>query len=189
MRPDWPLVTERLVLRPFEERDYDALYAIHSDAEVSRYLYNEPRDREQVRELLERKMAGAEWREEDDWLSAAVELRESGAVVGDLALHWVSNEHRTGEIGFSFDPARHGRGYATEAARGFLRLAFDDFELHRVIGRAEARNAASCRVLEKLGMRLEAHLVENEWVKGEWQSEVVYALLDREWRERDAAPL
>ena len=47
--------------------------------------------------------------------------------------------------------------------------------------RAEARNGASARVLEKLGMRLEAHLVENECVKDEWQSELVYAVLDREW--------
>jgi RimJ/RimL family protein N-acetyltransferase len=50
-----------------------------------------------------------------------------------------------------------------------------------VIGRAEARNIGSARVLEKLGMRREAHLVENEWVKDEWQSELVYAMLDREW--------
>jgi RimJ/RimL family protein N-acetyltransferase len=47
--------------------------------------------------------------------------------------------------------------------------------------RTEARNTASARVLEKLGMRLEAHFVENEWVKGEWQSELVFAILDREW--------
>jgi RimJ/RimL family protein N-acetyltransferase len=181
MRPVWPLETERLVLRPFEERDYEALYAIHSDAEVVRYLYNEPSDRDQARELLARKIAGSEWREEGDWLSAAVVLRESGDVVGDIALRWASNEHRTGEIGFIFAPAGQGHGYATEAARAVLRLAFEGFGLHRVIGRAEARNAASTRVLEKLGMRREAHHVANEWVKGEWQSEVVYALLDREW--------
>jgi RimJ/RimL family protein N-acetyltransferase len=53
---------------------------------------------------------------------------------------------------------------------------------HRLIGRTEARNTGSARVLEKLGMRLEAHLVENEWVKGEWQSELDYALLASEWR-------
>ena len=53
--------------------------------------------------------------------------------------------------------------------------------LHRVVGRLEPRNTGSARVLEKLGMRREAHLVENEWVKGEWQSELVYAILAREW--------
>jgi RimJ/RimL family protein N-acetyltransferase len=60
-------------------------------------------------------------------------------------------------------------------------LGFDALRLHRVVGRVEPRNVASSRVLEKLGMRREAHLVENEWIKGEWQSELVYAMLDREW--------
>ena len=55
-----------------------------------------------------------------------------------------------------------------------------------MIGRLEARNAASARVLEKLGLRLEAHLVENEWVKDEWQSGLGYAILDREWRAQSS---
>jgi len=65
-----------------------------------------------------------------------------------------------------------------------LRIAFDDLGLHRVFGSVEARNAASARVLGKLGMRREAHFVENEFVKGEWQSELVYAILANEWRAR-----
>jgi RimJ/RimL family protein N-acetyltransferase len=108
--------------------------------------------------------------------------RESGQLVGDVALHWVSAQHATGELGFIFDPAHQGRGYATEAARAFLAFGFEGMGFHRVIGRAEARNTASIRVLEKLGMRREAHFVENEWVKGEWQSELVYAMLEHEWR-------
>ena len=52
-----------------------------------------------------------------------------------------------------------------------------------MIGRLEARNTASARVLEKLGMQREAHLLENEFAKGEWQSELAYAILDREWRD------
>jgi RimJ/RimL family protein N-acetyltransferase len=79
-------------------------------------------------------------------------------------------------------PDHHGRGYATEAARAMLALGFATYRLHRIEARAEPRNSASTRVLEKLGMRLEGHLRENEWVRGEWQSEVVYALLAREWR-------
>ena len=94
----------------------------------------------------------------------------------------MSDEHKTGEIGFSFDPASQGRGYATEAARALIDFGFGGMGFHRVIGRLEARNTASARVLEKLGMRREAHLVENEWVKGEWQSELVYAMLEHEWR-------
>ena len=74
-------------------------------------------------------------------------------------------------------PDHQGRGYATEAAGALLDLAFDTFALHRAVGRLEARNVASARVLEKLGMRREGLLVENELVKGEWQSEAVYAAL------------
>jgi RimJ/RimL family protein N-acetyltransferase len=93
-------------------------------------------------------------------------------------------EHRQGEIGFVLDPRHQGRGYATEAAAALLALAFETYGLHRVTGRLEPRNAPSARVLERLGMRREAHLIENEWVKGEWQSEVIYAMLDREFLTR-----
>jgi RimJ/RimL family protein N-acetyltransferase len=184
LSPEWPLESERLLLRPFDRADLEALHAIHSDENVARYLYNDPRSLEQTRDLLERKIAGAALQGEGDWLSAAVVVSDSGELVGDLSLLWESELHRQGEIGFVFHPAHHGRGYATEAARPFLSFAFGPLGLHRVIGRTEARNIASARVLEKLGMRREAHFVENEWVKGEWQSELVYALLAREWEAR-----
>jgi RimJ/RimL family protein N-acetyltransferase len=65
-----------------------------------------------------------------------------------------------------------------------LALGFDGLGLHRIVGRLDARNTASARVLEKLGMRREAHFVSNEYLKGEWTDELVYALLDEEWRAR-----
>src|SRR5215831_8922711 len=154
---------------------------MQSDAEVARYLYGEPKSPAESRDLLKRKIAGTAWAAEGDWLGAAVVERASGTTVGDVALQWVSERDRTAEIGFIFDPRHQGRGFATEAARAMLEWAFETASVHRVVGRLEARNAASARVLEKLGMRLEAHLVKNEWVKGEWQSELVYAILDREW--------
>ena len=169
------------MLRPFEDGDFDAFYTIQSDEESARWLYNEPRTLEQSRELLERKIASDRFFGERDWLSAAVIARETGQLVGDVSLQWGSEEHKTAEIGFIFDRTHHGRGYATEAARAILALAFDGLGFHRVVGRLEPRNTASARVLEKLGMRFEAHLVENEWVKGEWQSELIYAILEHEW--------
>lgn len=87
-----------------------------------------------------------------------------------------------GELGFIVHPDHQGNRYATEATRVLLAIAFERVRLHRVVGRVEVRNVASARVLEKLGMRKEAHLVENEFVKGEWQTELIYAILDREWR-------
>jgi RimJ/RimL family protein N-acetyltransferase len=185
--PAWPLETERLVLRPFEQGDLAALNEIHGDEANALYLYNDARTREQVEELIERKVAGSSIRAEGDWLSAAAVLRTTGDVVCDLVLHWASEAHRQGEIGFIAHPAHHGRGYTTEAARPLLGFAFETLGLHRVVGRLEPRNVASARVLEKLGMRREAHFVENEWVKGEWQSELVYAMLAREWTSRPSS--
>jgi RimJ/RimL family protein N-acetyltransferase len=179
--PDWPIETERLLLRPFTHGDLEGLYAMHSDVEVSRYLYNPPRTLDETRDLLSRKIAGTAVEVEGDWLSAAVVERANGECVGDLALHYVSELHHTAEVGFVFHPRHQRQGFATEAAAAFVGWAFAA-GFHRVIGRTEARNAASARVLEKLGMRPEAHFVENEWVKGEWQSELVYAILEREWR-------
>ena len=85
------------------------------------------------------------------------------------------------ELGYLLTAGTQGRGYATEASREILRLAFEDLGFHRVIARVEARNTASAALAERLGMRREAEFVENEWIKGEWQSEIVYAMLAREW--------
>jgi RimJ/RimL family protein N-acetyltransferase len=181
LEPAYPLETERLLLRPFGAGDLDALFAIHSRPDVARYLYWEPRTRDEVRGVLEEKVRGRVIGSEGDTLTLAMALKATTELIGECSLHLLSDEHRQGEIGFIVHPDHHGRGYATEAARVLLRLAFEDLDLHRVVGRLEARNTASARVLEKLRMRREAHLVENEHVKGEWQSELVYAILDREW--------
>jgi RimJ/RimL family protein N-acetyltransferase len=177
-----PIRTERLLLRPFTEGDLDALRAYQSREDVTRFLYWNARTEAEVREALARKIAATSIHAEGDFLAVAAELAATGEMVGDVVLGLISEEHRTGEIGFIVHPDHQGHGYATEASRAVLRVAFEDLRLHRVIARAEARNVASARALEKLGMRREAHLVDNEFVKGEWQSELVYAILDREWR-------
>jgi RimJ/RimL family protein N-acetyltransferase len=180
--PEYPIETERLLLRPYADGDFDAHLAIHSRADVNRWLYSEPRGPDEVRDVLRRKVGETGLRDEGDTLSVACVRKDTGAVIGGCILHWVSREHRTGEIGFIFHPDHHGHGFAAEAARPLIDFGFAVVGLHRVIGRLEARNTASARVLEKLGMRKEGLLVENEWVKGEWQSELRYAVLDREWR-------
>jgi RimJ/RimL family protein N-acetyltransferase len=180
-----PFETARLRLRHLEPGDFDAVHAIESRPEVARWLYWEPRSEPEVRESLDRRIARARDVPETG-ITVAAEVIATGLLVGHVSL--TVKEHRQGEIGFIFHPDHQGRGYATEAAAGVLRLAFEGYGLHRVYGTLEARNTASARVLEKLGMRREGLLVENECVKGEWQSELVYGLLEREWRsaaERD----
>lgn len=182
----FPIGTERLVLRPFVADDFDALHAILSRSDVNRYLYTEVHTPEKTREALERRARETALTKEGDSLGIAVVLRETDELIGDGLLHWRSEQHRQGEIGYIFHPDFHGHGYATEAARELLRLGFETYGMHRLIGRCDARNTASGNLMRRLGMRLEAHLRENEFVKGEWCDEQVYAMLASEWRERAA---
>lgn len=185
-----PLTTPRLTLRPFEERDLDALHAYGSLPEVVRFMYWEPLDRPAARARLEAYLGRTRLEDEGDVLTLAIEWAEPAApqVVGEVMLAWRSRLHRQGEVGFACHPAFHGRGLVTEAATAILGVAFDHLGLHRVYGRCDARNGSSGRLLTRLGMRLEAHLVENEWVKGEWVDEQVYALLRREWHAARGRP-
>ena len=184
LSPTFPLRTERLLLRPFRDDDLEAMYAIHSREEVTRYLYTEPRTRAEMREMVARRMLETAIESEGDVLGLATQLHDTPTLIGHVSLRLVSEAHRQGEIGFIIHPDQQGNGYATEASETLLRLGFEDLGLHRIVGRCDGRNDASARVMERLGMRREAHLRENELVKGEWTDEFVYAMLAEEWRAR-----
>ncbi len=184
LKPDYPITTARLLLRPFAETDLDALHTYHRLPEVARFLMWPPRSREETARSLRYRIEHPALEAEGDVLVLAVELRETGDLVGEVNLSWRSAENRTGEFGFIFDPRFHGHGYAGEAAAEVLRLGFEQMGLHRVIGRADARNAASAKLMTRLGLRKEAHFVKNEYVKGEWADEVVFAMLAEEWAAR-----
>ncbi len=189
VKPSYPLLTSRLILRPFESGDLDDLLAYMSPPEVSRYLYTEPlADKAAAKENLDRKMGAIQAENEGDAIFLAVYLPEAERVIGDVMFYYTSRGHRQGEIGFVFHPEFQGRGFATEAARVVLEIGFQGLQLHRMVARCDARNLASARVMERLGMTREAQLVENEFVKGEWTDEFVYAIRRGEW-EASAQPV
>jgi RimJ/RimL family protein N-acetyltransferase len=187
LKPEYPIMTQRLLIRPYTEADLDDLHDTQSRPEVARYLYDEAMDRAASAALLKRKMRNTVLSEPGDGLTLAVALPEAGPVIGDVLLRWVSEQHRQGEIGYVFNPRFGGKGFATEAAAAMLAIGFDGLGLHRIVGRLDARNEASARLLERLGMRREAHFVQNEFVKGEWCDELVYAITEPEWRRQHVA--
>ena len=183
-RPEYPLRTQRLLLRPYAHGDVDGLYAYQRLPEVHRYLYTEPRTRAEVEAIVAERAGLAALTETGTAITLVAELAQTGELVGDCMLFWRSQEHEQGEVGYVFNPAYHGRGYATEAVGALLRLGFEGLGLHRIAGHLDARNTASARVLERAGLRREAHLVENEFVKGKWADELIYGILRREWEAR-----
>ncbi|HWI00672.1 MAG TPA: GNAT family N-acetyltransferase [Propionibacteriaceae bacterium] len=181
LRPSYPVRTTRLLLRPLRAEDAFDLLAYRSLPEVCRWVPFEPMDAETIAVRLRGQWAATTLEGQGDALTLGVELAATGQVIGDVMLRWLSAEHSCGEVGYVFHPAFGGLGYATEAAHAVLHLAFDDLGLHRAIARIDARNVTSIRVAARLGMRQEAHLVENERFKGEWSDELDFGLLEREW--------
>jgi RimJ/RimL family protein N-acetyltransferase len=88
------------------------------------------------------------------------------------------------EIGISLAPAHQGRGYAQEAIECLLDFVFGTLDAHRVAAITDAENRAASSLFRRLGFRLEAHFIEHLWFKGQWGSELVFALLRREWEHR-----
>jgi len=184
LSPTYPIRAARLSLRPLGQPDVTALVSYRSLPEVCQYVPFEPMDADAVTARLDGLWSRTTLDQEGDALLLGVERTATGELIGDVMLRWASVEHSCGEIGYVLHPGQGGNGYATEAAHAVLHLAFDDFRLHRVIARVDARNLASARLAERLGMRQEAHLIENEWFKGEWSDELDFALLEAEWQSQ-----
>jgi RimJ/RimL family protein N-acetyltransferase len=142
--------------------------------------------RDDILERIAGPWARTELTDEGQALTLGAELADTGLagtgeLAGDVVLFWHSREHAGGELGYVLNPALGGRGYATEAARAMLRLGFEDLGLHRIVARIDERNEPSVKLARRLGMRQEARLVQNEIFKGEWSTEVDFAMLADEW--------
>ncbi len=183
-----PRQTSRLTLREYEASDLDGLTSLYSREDVNRYLYSEPKNKDQMRSVLEAKLNRPREIIDKNVMPVAVVLRDTNRLVGDFMLRWTADQHRQGEIGGSLHPDFQGQGLAVETYAELLEIGFSDFNLHRIFGRCDGRNSASIRALEKVGLQREAHLIENEFVKGEWTDEVVLAIRRNQWLARQIAP-
>ena len=187
LHPRYPVTTPRLLIRPLTPADADGLLAYRSIPDVCRYVPFEPQTREELLERITTRWTRTELTAEGQVIILGVQVRDTGALAGDVMLAWQSREHACGEIGAVFNPDMSGRGYATEALDALLRLGFEGLGLHRIIARIDERNDRSVRMVRRLGMRLEARLVENEWFKGQWTTELDFAMLAAEWQARSGS--
>jgi RimJ/RimL family protein N-acetyltransferase len=184
----WPLITERLEIRPVTPGDAPAFLAWRSRPEVARYMFQPP----WTPEVAARKLAdwsGAPFTLPGDVLVLAVVHGARRDVIGEVLLKWAPGAGQA-EVGYGLRPDAAGAGYATEAVRAVLGLAFGTYGFHRVFARVDEENTPSVRVCERVGMRREARLVESDIRPddGEWATELNYAMLAREHASREAAP-
>lgn len=171
------ILTPRLKIRAFNQKDWKDLYEYLSDEKVIKFEPYEAFDMEQCKhEALRRSK---------DKAFLAVCLRDSGKVIGNL--YFAEQDFDTWELGYVFNAAFHNQGYATESAKAVLDKAFKEGNARRVIAMCNPENKNSWRLLERLHMRREGHLKQNIYFKTDpdnnpiWQDTYQYAILAEEW--------
>jgi ribosomal-protein-alanine N-acetyltransferase len=171
------LRSERLLLRPWRLTDADDAFSYGQDPEWGRYLWmtHQPYTRRDAEEWVARCVLST-WERD-----AQFAIEYQGHVIGGVRLNLVDPEGGTAGLGYNVAPAHWGKGIATEACAAVLDYAFGQLGLHRVFATADARNAASIRVMQKLGMRQEAYLRGHRFYRGERTDEVWYAILAGEY--------
>ena len=174
------IATPRLRLRPFGPADLPAFAAYRADPGVARHQSWDAGYTLAHAERFLAEQAGLALGTPGEWVQVAIADRERDALLGDCACLVLPDQPRTAEVGVTLAPASQGRGIAAEALRALIGELFAARGMHRVIAQADDRNAAVQRLLERLGLRLEARHVEADWFKGEWTTLRVYAVLARE---------
>lgn len=185
-RVQWPVRTQRLIIRRARREDAAATWAIRRLPDVHRWLSSAPASESDWAAQLERR------------LPRALVIERDGRVIGDLGVRvddgWAQSEvaqlaaGTQAELSWVLDPAYSGRGFATEAVTELLRICFTDLGLHRVMAGCFARNEPSWRLMERVGMRRESHTVEDSLHRDfGWLDGYTYAILDREWAARIAS--
>ena len=177
------LATDRLILREFVEDDWRAIHAIESQPDVVRYQTFHPRSEDDARVYVQGILVSARELPRTTY-DLAVTFKDDDTLRGRVGLMRNPDELREAMLWFVIGPADAGKGYATEAAGAMLAYAFAELKLHRVYGDCDDRNVSSARVMEKLGMRREAHFIQNAWIKDEWCDSLNFAMLDHEWAAR-----
>ncbi len=162
--------------------DLDEFLAYRSDPLVARYQgWEVPYKHDEAQAFIDQ-MKIAIPGTPGKWFQSAIELKSVKAVIGDCAFHVMENDKRQAYIGITLSHPYWGKGYGEEASRRLVDYLFSELNLHRVVAECDVDNTASFSLLEQLGFRREAHLIENIWFKGAWGSEFHYAILEREWK-------
>ena len=175
------LITPRLRIREFIESDYQALRDMDSRTEFNTYE-REYASEAETRGSLDESIS-TQLKIPRTVYRLAITIPPVDTVKGVINISRQQEKIREWEVGWAVHPDEWNKGFATEAAWSVIDWAFREFNLHRVVAFCHADNAASVRVMEKLGMRCDGRLRETRWLNGAWWDECVYAVLEREWRE------
>lgn len=172
--------TRRLTLRPMLESDFEAYCEYALDPDVMKYIMPIGTI-EEVKEHFDG--YADDWTAEDGkWMGLAVELVETGNLIGDIGFRYKSKEHLQIEIGYKFHQSFHGKGFGSEAMDAFVAYINQHWDFHKLVAYCDPRNTASLKLMERYGMKKEGLFKEHFKFGDEWQDELAYGVLKRNLR-------
>lgn len=171
--------TERLLLRPINISDKEALFAYRSDAKTNAYQSWIPKTVEEVEAFINKNPA--EFNSPETWFQLILIEKSTQSLIGDIGIHFIDAENKQCELGCTLHKHWQSKGYAREAMTAVISYLFNELDKHRIIASVDPGNAPSIRMMEGLGFRREAHFRKSLWWKGEWVDDIVYAVLAEEW--------
>jgi len=180
------LESARIVLRPFRDADLPSFLAYRNDPEVAKYQSWESLNKQEAHTFVQEQKTlqpGVPGR----WFQFAIQLKETGRLVGDCGLKVHPQDAQLAEVGFTLSRDYQSKGLASETVSSLLDYAFIHLGLHRTIAITDCRNAPCVALLERLGLRREGHFLQNVWFKRELGDEYLYAILRDEWLQKRQA--
>jgi ribosomal-protein-alanine N-acetyltransferase len=169
------LETERLSLRGFSMKDWDALNAIISDPEVTRFMHFASWDEEKRREWFTRLVQDVGNQKRYNW---AITLRSNGILIGWFFIG--GTEEGTKGCGYALNRRFWGQGYMPEAVQTVFAHEFTVLGTLRIFAECEVQNTASARVMQKSGMIYEGTFYNADF-EGNWAMRHRYAISKQNW--------
>lgn len=174
--------TGRLFLRPINIEDKESTFAYRSDIEINKYQGWIPETIADVEEFI--KKTAQQFNEPESWFQLVIIEKKTNTIIGDLGVHFYGSENKQVELGCTIHKDYHKNGFATEALNCIINYLFNNLKKHRITTSIDPENLGSIRLVEKIGFRKEAHFVESIFLNGKWVDDLIYAILQKDWKTK-----
>ena len=174
---DIPITTSRFILREYTDADFEGVHIYAKDPETVSFMTWGPNTHEDTYNFIRLAISQQKIEPQVNY-HFVVALNETDQIIGGCGIHIHRVEHKGAEIGYCFNKQFWRMGYATETVGALLKFGFKTLKLHRIIATCDPNNIGSELVMQKNGLRKEAHFVEELWQKGRWRDSLHYELVE-----------
>lgn len=175
--------TERLILRSIRLSDAESMFLYRSEPRIMGFQSWKPEAINEVEEFIDK--SSKIFNIPNTWYQLVIISKETEELIGDIGIHFLDTDGTQTEIGFTLSLEYQGRGYATESINEVINFLFSNLKKHRIFASVDPSNIKSIAVLERCGMRKEAHFKKSVWINEEWTDDIIYAILNEEWRSKE----